>query len=101
MQDGRDNDENNTKEICIDESLKESAASPNIYNSKQIANIIISNFFFISVVNLNLLEFLSSLDEYRSRMGEKMMRMTTKKVELMKAHKRVLLQQFFTILAHS
>jgi len=42
MQDGRDNDENNTKEICIDESLKESAASPNIYNSKQIANIIIS-----------------------------------------------------------
>jgi len=30
-----------------------------------------------------------------------MTRMTTKKVELMKARKRVLLQQFFTILPHS
>ncbi len=42
MQDGRDNDKNNTNKNYIDKSLKESAASPNIYNSKQIANIIIS-----------------------------------------------------------
>jgi hypothetical protein len=44
------------------------------------------------------MELLSSLDEYRRRMGETMTRMTSKKIELMKARKRVLLLQSFGIL---
>jgi hypothetical protein len=46
MQDGRDNNINNTKENCIDESLHASAASPNIFNIRQIINKIISYKYF-------------------------------------------------------